>query len=77
MTVALPTGAALLLVLDDENLGGAADLGDSALDGSLGDVWSADRGVRTIVDKENLIERDAVTLFVGASKLLDGDDIAL
>lgn len=76
MTVFLEIPA-LLLVMDNRNLGSAADLCDGAFDGSLGNERGADGGVLAIVDKEDLVEDHRVALFVGIGKLLNGDNIAL
>jgi len=79
MPVPLPARAALLLVFDHQDGGVAADLLDGALDRGLGDIGRADSGVFTVIDEQDLVEDDLVSLLVflalGGRKLLDRDRV--
>ena len=75
MAIPFPTGAVLLFVVDDQDLGGAANLGDLAGDLGFRDIRGADRGILAVIHEQNLVENDRVALFVGARELLDGDGV--
>ncbi len=69
--------AALGLVLHDFDFLAAADNHDGPLDLRTFDKRCADGRVRAVVDQENLVERDGVTLLEVAGELLDRDSVAL
>lgn len=74
MTVALVI-ADFGLVVSDYDLGGAADLGDGALDGGFGNIRGADSGVFAVIYEENLVKDDFVAFFVVAGELLNANNV--
>ncbi len=66
---------ALLFVVDNDDFWSAADLDQSTLDGSLGNIRGADSGVLAIINQENLVKSDGIAFFVVANKLLNGDSV--
>ena len=69
--------AALGLVLHDFDLLCAADGRHRPCDLRARDQGRADGRVHSIVDKENLVEGDSVTLLDRSGELLDRDGVAL
>ena len=69
--------AALLLVVDDNDLGRAADLGQSGGYGSFGNERRTDSGVLAVINEKDFVEGDSVAFLVFTDNLLNRDNIAL
>jgi len=68
--------AALLLVFDSRNLLSATLKFEECFDFASLDRWHANSRILAVIDKQNLVKRDLITLGVLTGDLLDLDDIA-